>query len=135
VKVVAADGSTWRVRRRWLPWRRRVRDVPDAPFDIGTLGDDPISMVLLAIGLILLLPALVVLVVLVGELLLLLLLLPLAVVGRGLIGLPWTIEVVRERRLQYTERVRGWGNAGRRIDDLATALRLGHRADRVEESR
>jgi hypothetical protein len=38
VKVVAADGSTWRVRRRWLPWRRRARDVPDALFDIGTLG-------------------------------------------------------------------------------------------------
>jgi hypothetical protein len=38
MKVEAADGSTWRVRRRWLPWRRRVRDVPDAPLDIGTLA-------------------------------------------------------------------------------------------------
>jgi hypothetical protein len=125
VKVVAYDGSTWRVRRRWLPWRRRVRDVPDAPLDIGTLGDDPISLILMALGLILLIPALVVLIVMVGELLLLLALLPLIVLSRGLFGVPWTIEIRRERRLHSTERVRGWGNAGRRMDQVATALRLG----------
>ena len=126
MKVVAHDGTTWRVRRRWLPWRRRVRDLPDLPFDIGSVGDDPISMILLAIGLILLLPALVVLILLVGELLLLLALLPLVLLGRGLFGLPWVIEIRRGRRLYATERVRGWSEAGRRIDEIATALRLGH---------
>jgi hypothetical protein len=134
VKVKAADGSTWRVRRRWLPWRRRVRDVPDAPLDVGTLGDDPISMILLVIGLVLLLPALIVLIVLVGELLLLLLLLPLVTIARGLFGMPWTIEVRHERRLQYTERIRGWSATSRRVDDIATALRLGHRIPRRGEA-
>ncbi|HYJ66766.1 MAG TPA: hypothetical protein VEX15_03810 [Nocardioidaceae bacterium] len=126
MKVVAADDSTWRVRRRWLPWRRRVRDVPDSPIDIGPVGDDPISIVLMVIALVMFVPAFVVLIVLVGELLLLFVLLPLVVLGRGLFGVPWTIEVRRERRLLYTERIRGWSNASRRMDDVATALRLGH---------
>lgn len=125
MKVVAYDGSTWRVRRRWLPWRRRVRDVPDMPVDLGGLGDDPISMILMALGLMLLVPALIALILLLGEVLLLLALLPLFVLGRGLFGVPWTIEIRPERRLHSIERVRGWGNAGRRMDQVATALRLG----------
>ena len=29
MRVRDLDGRTWRVGRRWLPWRRAFRDVPD----------------------------------------------------------------------------------------------------------
>jgi hypothetical protein len=110
------DGRTWKVRRRWLPWRRRVRELPDAPID-GLSADDPISAIISLFLLILAIPALVVLAILLAELVLVVALLPVVVLLRlvaGWAGFPWPIEVSsrpgRRRvggwRLERTERVK-----------------------------
>lgn len=134
------DGRTWSVRRRWLPWRRRIRDVPEMPD--GPTGDDPISAILGLFMLILAIPAFVVLAVLLAELLILLALLPVVVLLRvvaGWAGFPWPIEVssrpARRRvlgwRLEHTESVKGWRAAGRRIDALRASIESGRFAPTV----
>ncbi|WP_138974447.1 hypothetical protein [Patulibacter medicamentivorans] len=124
MKVQDPEGTTWRVRRRWLPWRRRVRDVPDMPVDIGGLGDDPISAVIGIFLLILAIPALIVITILLAELLILIALLPLFLVLRAVAPVPWTIEVRRRWKLEREEQVRGWGASRARIQDIASELRL-----------
>jgi hypothetical protein len=44
VKVRSPDRTVWRVRRRWVPWRRRLRGALDSAPDLGVgpLGDDPV---------------------------------------------------------------------------------------------
>ncbi len=123
-----AEPRQWRVRRRWLPWRRRIREVPDAPFLDGNVAnaDGPIGAIVLVIVLILSLPALVVLALLLAELLLLVLLLPLAVLGRMLLPIPWTIELWSRPagrrwlgwRLEGETRVAGWTESARTIAEL-----------------
>ncbi|MFI7588419.1 hypothetical protein ACIB24_15220 [Spongisporangium articulatum] len=134
--AVDPAGRTWRIRRRWLPWRRRIRDVPDYGIDLPSvdLGDDPISavigVVLLVIVTILVLPFLVVFAGLLLELGLLLALLPLAVLARIALRRPWTIEVFGPGRrflirgpLQHEERVVGWRASSRKIHEYAAAAR------------
>lgn len=128
------DGRTWKVRRRWLPWRRRIRDVPELPD--GPTGDDPISAIIGCFTLILAIPAIVVLTVLLAELLILLVLLPVVVLLRlvaGWAGFPWPVEV-RSRpsqrrvlgwRFEHDEPVRGWRASGRRIDELRVRVESG----------
>ena len=126
MKVQDPDGQTWRVRRRWLPWRRKVRDVPDVP-DFGSFpgGDDPISAILTVILLVVLLPVVVMFAVMLAEVLLLLLILPLWVGVRVLLGGSWPIEVLRGRTFVRTESVKGWTPSGVRMHDIAEAIRLG----------
>ena len=127
----------WRVRRRWLPWRRRIRDVPDTGIGNVTLGDDPISAVIGVFLLILALPVLIVLLALLLELVLLLALLPVFVLLRLALPVPWTIEVharpaPRSRwsllvawatwTLQREERVAGWRASRERIAQLRREL-------------
>jgi hypothetical protein len=129
VSFEGPDGKTWSVRRRWLPWRRRIRDVPDVPDAGFSGGDDPISAIIGLFLLVLAIPAIVVLTLLIAELLLLVALLPVVVLLRlaaGWAGFPWPVEVrsrPRERRvlgwqLEHTEGVRGWRGSGRRIGEL-----------------
>ncbi|WP_332642681.1 hypothetical protein [Aeromicrobium sp.] len=126
MKVVDPAGETWRVKRRWLPWRRKVRDVPDVPVDgLFVGGDDPIGMILAAIGLILLVPVIIALAVMLAELLLLLLLLPLWLIVRGFLGGAWPIEVWRGKTFVGAESVKGWSPSGVRMHDIAEAIRLG----------
>src|SRR5688572_21219369 len=58
MKVMDPQGRTVRVHRRWLPWRRRVRDIEslDAGGIDGPSGDDPISLALALLGVLLLIP-------------------------------------------------------------------------------
>ncbi len=63
------------------------------PLIDGGTGDGPLGAILLVIALILAIPALVVLALLLAELLLLVLLFPLAMLGRMLLPMPWTIEL------------------------------------------
>jgi hypothetical protein len=129
MRVLDRHDRRWKVRRRWLPWRRRVRDVPDVPID-GGIGDDPISMVIGLVLLVLAIPALVVTVVLLAELLLLLVLLPVVVLLRLVLPVPWTIELwsrpARRRvlgwHLEHEVPVRGWRASGARMDELAAEL-------------
>ncbi|WP_026910101.1 hypothetical protein [Patulibacter minatonensis] len=123
----------WRVRRRWLPWRRRVRDIPDVPIDGGDLGDDPISAIIGIFLLILAIPAIVVTLFLLAELLLLLVLLPIFVVVRLLLPVPWAIELwsrpVEQRflgwHLEHEVPVRGWAASQARIREMAQEIQSG----------
>ena len=94
MKVVDPQGGTWRVSRRWVPWRRRLRvdGGPDIPGG-GNLGDDPISLIIGLILFILVLPFLVIAGIALLEMLLLLLLVPFVIAGRILFGRQWRIEV------------------------------------------
>ncbi len=127
MKVSSPDGTTWRVTRRWVPWRRRLDgDFSDGPsMDLGGLGDDPVSVIVGIIAFVVLIPFLVVALVVSLELLLLLLLVPFAVLGRVLLGRQWTVEVRRGWK-PWTEVPAGdWQASTLRIHDLADALRRG----------
>ena len=108
-----------------MPWRRKVRDVPDVPVD-GFLvgGDDPISAILAVVALALLLPFVIMAAVMLAEFLLLLLLLPLWLVMRAVLGGTWPIEVWRGKTLVGTESVKGWGPSRIRMFDIAEGVRL-----------
>lgn len=124
MKVADPAGVKWRVRRRWAPWRRRVRDFAyDIPSPSG-LGDDPISVIVGVIVLIIAVPLIVIALVAMLELFVLLLLLPNAMLVRALLGGAWPIEVFRARTLQSTEYVKGWSASRERIHDLAEQIRL-----------
>lgn len=129
MRVVGRDGHEIVIRRRWLPWKRRISAkkagdyAPDAdPLDaLDLIGAEGLGLL---IGLILLLPLLIVLVLVLSELFLLLLLLPLIVFARTLFGVPWTIEVSRvvsttKRKLILSEDVKGWRASGERMHELA----------------
>lgn len=129
--ATAPSGISYSVTRRWLPWRRKAKDLdigPDVPGDFGG-GDDLLGVLFLVLLVLLLLPFVAVALVVALELLLLLLLLPFYVVARTAFGVAWEIEV-RLRTgvvwpVVHVEDVRGWGASGRRINELATAIRDG----------
>ena len=132
MKVASPDGVTWRVTRRWVPWRRRIRDTTDRLPDLpeGGIGDDPVSMVLaLFLGVVLLPFALLMLVAGV-ELLLILVVMPFAILGRVLFGRRWTVEVRREWELHVEERVGDWASAGQRIHEIARGIERGQAPQR-----
>jgi hypothetical protein len=126
VKVQTPAGKTYRIQRRWLPWRRRTRSealdwLPDFPG--GNLDfDDDFGLVIVAL---LLVPFLVILAFVVGELLLLLLLFPFFVLARSVFGTPWIIEVTLKGKVVQVEAVQGWAASSKRIEGLAAALRHG----------
>lgn len=141
MKATDPTGKTYSVTRRWMPWRRRIKD---ADFDtggggfgdLGGLGDDPISLVLFLIfglfALVLVLPGLLLLLGAAVEISLLLALLPIAVLARTLFGMPWEVEV-RDTNpsrgipwpVVHTEPVRGWTDSGTRIHDIAAEITRG----------
>jgi len=128
VKIVTPAGETYRVHRRVLPWRRRIREKPD--WDLASSFDVPdvdhlgvLGAILLVIGIIIALPIIVLAFLVVGELLLLLLLLPLFVLARVAFRKPWIVEVTRKRKVVHAEAVVGWGAAGERARMLADELR------------
>jgi hypothetical protein len=133
MKVRTPKGETYRVRRRWLPWRRhdtKALDWLPPGSAVSGLDDDPISFI---IGAILLIPVLLVLAVVVGEFLLLLLLLPFFVLARSIFGTPWVIEVTHQREVVHAEEVKGWGASQQRINDLVTATGQGDLPPGVEQ--
>ena len=138
MKVVDRYDRRWKVRRRWLPWRRRVRDVPDVPIDGGGLGDDPISAIIGLFLLVLAIPAIIVVLVLLAELLLLLVLLAFFVLIRLVLPVPWTIELwarPAKRRLlgwhlEHEVPVRGWGASRTAIRDMAGEIATGDHGGR-----
>lgn len=125
VKVTEPGGTTVRIGRRWLPWRRRLRhlddlDVPDVP-----LGDDPISAVIAVIMLVIALPFIALFAIALGELLLLLAVLPLALLVRVAFGRPWTVDVTRQGELVLSERAPDWPSSTELIHDLAAKAERG----------
>lgn len=128
VKVRDPQGQTWRVTRRWVPWRRRLKGSLDALPDLpgGTsLGDDPVSLVIGLVLLVLLLPFLLLGLVAGLELLLLLAVFPFALLGRVLLGRHWTVEVRRGFRPFWEQEAGDWQASGVRIHEVADAIRRG----------
>ena len=126
MKVVDPQGKTWRVSRRWLPWRRRVKadSGPDLPTG-SELGDDPISMIIGLVLLVLILPGLIVVGIALLELLLLLLLLPFMVLGRVIFGRAWQIEVRDGWTPVWDGEAGSWAESGQAIEAVATGLQQG----------
>jgi hypothetical protein len=129
VKVTDPDGQVWRVSRRWVPWRRKIKDVPDPSFDLPDLdlGDDlgclpAIGVVLFGI---LVLPFLVLAVLVAAEFALILLVLPFAVLGRVLFGRKWHVELRRGWRPWTEVKAGRWTDATLSIHQLADAVRRG----------
>lgn len=141
MKVVGADGATWKVSRRILPRRRkflkprRDRD-PDSGLDLGDFADVvSTGSVLLDLAASILLPIVLLLAILFGELLLMLLLLPAALLLRIAFKRPWVIEVRRDGKLDHVELVGGWSAAGERVIAIADRIRaVGGRSD-ISKSR
>lgn len=126
MKVKDPTGQTWRVTRRWVPWRRRLKGTLDVIPDTPTLGDDPISLVIGGLLLILMLPFLLLTLVAGLEFLLLLLVLPFAILGRVLFGRHWTIEARQGWHPTWEEPAGDWTESRQAIQDVATAIERGH---------
>jgi len=132
VKVRDPGGQVWRVSRRWVPWRRRLKGALDAAPDLpGGLGDDPVSAVVGLVLLVLALPFLVLALLAGIELLLLLLVLPVALLGRVVLGRHWTVEVRQGFTVVHEEPAGDWQASGVRIHELAAQLRRGERPPRT----
>ncbi len=126
MKAMARDGRTIDVRRRWLPWKPRLRDVDSSGGDAGGFdlgGGDDLAGVAVVIAIFLLLlffPVVLAVALLAGEVLVLLLLLPLFLVARVVPVLPWTVEARHEGALVGVEKVRGWRASQQRIREIVT---------------
>ena len=131
MRTTDPEGVSYRVRRRWLPWRWRKR-VSGRPLEVDVLdGLDVVDgfaglvlSIVAAIAFVVVVP-IVVLVLLTGvEFLLLLLVLPLAVIAR-LFGKHWQVQVRRGRTLLYEVDGGDWAQSRLVIADLAERIRLG----------
>ena len=126
MKVTDPSGQTWRVTRRWVPWRRRLKNksdlVPDLP---SGLGDDPISAVIGLVLLVLALPFLLLALLVTLELLLLLLLVPFALLARVVFGRHWSIEARRGFTTVWQDTAGDWQASGVRIHEVAAAIETG----------
>jgi hypothetical protein len=131
MKVRDPQGQSWRVTRRWVPWRRRLRGIDGVPDLPVALGDDPISALLAVLALVLLVPFVVLAVVAALELLLVLLVLPFAVLGRVLLGRHWHVEVRRGFRPWWEVEAGDWAASRLRIQELASELEQGRIPDRT----
>jgi hypothetical protein len=125
VKVTDPDGNTWRVSRRWVPWRRRLKGVLDSAPDLPSLGDDPVSGVIGIVLLVVMIPFLLLFLVAGLELLLLLAVLPFAVLGRMAIGRHWHVEVRRGFSFVFEVDAGSWRASSARIEQLAGDLQQG----------
>lgn len=128
MRVVDPQGRTWRVSRRWMPWRRKTSMGgwgSGSSITNSDLGDDPISAIIGVVLLILFIPVLVLGLVVALEMLLLLLLLPFAILGRMVFGRHWRVEVREDWTFAWEAEVGDWSDSGRAIEQIAQGLRQG----------
>lgn len=123
MKIVGADGATWKVSHRVLPRRPSLRRAME--LDPSGLASEVIGNYSAILGLVatFLLPVVFVLMILSGEVLLMLLLLPVALLLRIVFNRPWVVEVRRNGELDHIELVRGWTAAERRVAAIADRIR------------
>ncbi len=101
---------------------------PDWFPHIGGLGDDPISMIIGLIALVIFLPVFILLLVVALEFLLLLLLLPFVVLARVLFGHHWVVEARKGSwpgDLWWDAPSGSWSESGQRIDNIAGLIQQG----------
>lgn len=135
MKVTDPQGQTWRVTRRWVPWRRRGGD-PDVPDTGGDgagsdgggssgLDADDLGIVLLVLLAVIILPFLLFAVFALLELLLLVLLLPFAVAGRVFFGRHWHVELRRGFTPWWEVEAGDWRASALKIHEVADDVRRG----------
>lgn len=125
MKVRDHTGQTWRITRRWVPWRRKLKGTLDRMPDLPALGDDPISAVIGMIFLIIMIPFLILALIAGLELLLVLLVLPFAVLGRMLFGRHWMVEARRGFRPWFEIPAGRWSESTTKIHDISAAIQRG----------
>ena len=93
---MARDGRTIDVRRRWLPWKPRLRNVEGGDVWLIDGADDVVGFVVLLV---------------------------LSFVVSVLLAFlvrPWTVEARHEGTLVGVEKVRGWRASQERIQEIVT---------------
>ena len=123
MKIRDPFGQTWRIRRRWLPWWRRIRS--KGVFELANLaglGGDTIIAVIILVAITI--PLFVLMVLLTVEVVLLLLL-PAVAVLRMVITRRWPLVVRRGKELAWDESVRGWSASRDRIQLIGAAISAG----------
>jgi hypothetical protein len=118
-------GDRWTVKRRWLPWRRRFRGALTNAPDFPSLGDDPVSIVIGIVLLIVMLPFLILALIGAIEIALVLLLLPFALLARVAFGRHWYVEVWLHRAFVEQYDGGGFAASGELVRNLAAEIRAG----------
>lgn len=125
MKVSDPQGRTWRVNRRWLPWRLRLRDVTDWSSPDLSLGDDLVGGLIALVVFVVVVPIIVLVIVVALEFALLLLLLPVFLLLRVAFGRHWVVTVRRGRRLQWEAPSGDWAASRERIVAIARDVEAG----------
>lgn len=131
MKVVDRDGQTWRVTRRWAPWRWRLRRIdPDGGgLDLG--GGDLVSAIVIGLIAAIVLPVLLVALVAGAEFFLLLLLAPVVALFRVALGQQWRVQARRGWTAWWEEPAGDWRASGERIREVAEAIERGQAPKRT----
>lgn len=123
VKVKSPDGATWRVTRRWVPWRRRLKGAMDLAPDFPALGDDPVSLIVGIVLLIVMIPFLVLFLLGALEMAALLVVYPFALAARVLFGKHWYVEARRRYTVVFDTDGGDWRSSSTKILQLADHIR------------
>jgi hypothetical protein len=128
VKVEDPTGQTYRITRRWVPWRRRLKgSLGDMPNLIPSgLGDDPVSAIIFLVCLVIMIPFLLLALIAGLELLLVLLLLPFALLARAAFGRHWTVEARKGFAIWWDTPAGDWQASMIKIHDVADEIRIGN---------
>ena len=124
MKVKDPDGTTWRVTRRWVPWRRRLKGAMDLAPDVPALGDDPISLIITVVLLIVMIPFLLLFLLGALEMTALLVVYPFAVLARVAFGQHWYVEARRGFTVVFETDGGSWRTSADTITELAERIRL-----------
>ena len=124
-------GQTWRVTRRWVPWRRRWRSELRTPTDLAPsgLGEVPAGAVVFLVCVVIATPLLVVALIAGPQLLLVALLVvllaPIALLWRAASGGSWTVEARRGFAVWWETPAGDWQASMIRIHEVADQIRIG----------
>ncbi|HVF54209.1 MAG TPA: hypothetical protein VNC78_11490, partial [Actinomycetota bacterium] len=134
VTTTDPGGTSWTIRRRWLPWTVRWRGRGNAfhaldGADLAGSFDDLLGMplLLLLVGALLVIFLVLPIVLLIVELVVTVLVVAVAVVVRILFGRPWLVDAFEGdgNKPRYVWGVPGWSASGRAVDDVAGQISSG----------